>query len=147
MEIIHHSSFLIPNSFLSLHNDKLIIYPSVEIYQYVNLDYIETSGFSCTPHVRYESHERSSPEDGRPTVTSCFRCDDHQPLYWNADRYFGHSIRSVINRNNGDDRLLRQRRSAHFGTSHFCHHGCQYRYNAYRMDYGSGYIGKRNLSI
>lgn len=57
MEIIHHSSFLIPNSFLSLHNDKLIIYPSVEIYQYVNLDYIETSGFARTPHVRYESHE------------------------------------------------------------------------------------------
>ncbi len=57
MEIIHHSSFLIPNSFLSLHNDKLIIYPLVEIYQYVNLDYIETSGFARTPHVRYESNE------------------------------------------------------------------------------------------
>ena len=38
----------------------------------------------------------------------------------------------------GNDRLLRLGRTAHAGTGHLSHHGCQHRHDIHGMDYVTG---------
>ena len=112
---------------------------NTDIYEYKQLsgDILSDSWFFGPSHLWHESDERGFAKDGGIAVTTHLGGDDNQSSDRNAHRYLYHVCSAKFVGYHCYDGIFCQRRTAYLGSSHLCHHGCQYRYHAHGMDHVS----------